>query len=920
MKNKILIVDGYNFLFRAYFAMNKFTRADGTPVGAVYGFVNMILNLRKKLHCTHFLLTFDTGKKTFRNDIYKDYKANRPPVPEDLIPQFSLVRQAAKSMGILVLEKDGYEADDIIATVSKRAEKQGYDVLIASSDKDLMQLINDNIVLYDGMKQKEIGEHEIKEKFDIKPTQILDLLAMTGDTADNVPGIPGIGPKTAAELINKYGDLETVLKHTDEITQNKRRQVLEENKERALLSKKLIKLNHEVPLDKTLKDMELTKIEHETFIPFLEEQQFESIKKRFINANGDIDNGHSTVKKRTKSPEIEYKKITNLDELDDIITQATWKGLIFAHLDANALVLSPQKRYIYYIPLKNKKQAIEHDDLFVPSTKEKIGGFEFADVAKKLAELFEDKSVTKIGCDIKGLIKAFVGKNIEMSPFHDIQVMSYILDAGKYKHELSNIIRFNLLGNIDEDEWYLKTDDKKLNLKEKMDILEKLEKGNKIDDYNTVHFELACFKIEAIGYLYELLKQRLLNENMSSIYERFERPLTRVLVDMEMNGISINLTKLKELSEDFEKKIRKTENEIYKLAGEEFNIGSPKQLGEILFDKMKLDGGKKTSKSGQFSTDSRILEELGLAGHEIAEKVLEWRHFSKLKSTYTDALQKQIDPKTHRVHTSFSNVNTATGRLSSNNPNLQNIPIRSEEGEQIRETFEAKKGYKLISADYSQVELRVLSHYANVKSLIQAFKDGKDIHAITGSQIFGVPESEIKKDLRRKAKAINFGIVYGISPFGLARNIKVSQDEAAKYIKAYFEKYPEIKQYMDESKKFAKEHGFVKTLFGRKCYINQNASKFEKGFAERLAINAPMQGTAADIIKKAMIDLYNELKDKKLDAKILLQVHDELIVEAKTEIADKVAKILVDRMEKAIVLSTPLKVDVGIGKNWKEIH
>ncbi|MFC1659551.1 DNA polymerase I [Pseudomonadota bacterium] len=922
MKNKILIIDGYSFLFRAYYAMQKLTRSDGTPTGAVYGFINMVLNIRKFLHCTHLLLTFDTGKKSFRNEIYKEYKAHRPPAPEDLIPQFPMVREAARSMGIKIIEKEGYEADDIIATVAKKAEAKDFDVVILSSDKDLMQLVNDNIVLYDGMKRKEIGVKEVKEKFDVKPEQILDLLSLMGDASDNIPGVPSIGPKTAAELINKYGSLEEVYQHIDEIKRGKRRAVLQENKDKAFLSKKLVALKDNVPLDAKLSDMILTEIAKNDFLNFLEKQEFTSIIHRFHLANGNIDNGNSSVKKNGKNYGFQ-KNIEKLEELDDLINSANSYGKLFFNFEESSIALSGEKHKIYCIPLKENAEIIE-GDLFSES-KEKSENknlFAIKDILKYLKKLFEDDSIIKIGYNIKEEIKVLKEYGIELNAYDDIQVISYCLDAGKIKHTFSNIIASNLLGKVRDGDWYLDFKHKKLSISEKQNIIENKEKGNLAKEYEENLFEILCFKIETISAVYQILKNRLHHENVAFIYSRFDHPLIKVLADMEMNGVAIDVVKLKNLSSDFDKIIKKTEKEIYKLSNSEFNIASPKQLSEVLFEKMKLPKGKKLKKSGDYSTNSKVLENLAIEGYKIADKILEWRHFTKLKSTYTDALPKQINPKTNRIHTTFSSVVASTGRLSSNNPNLQNIPIKSEEGTKIRSAFSSRRGYKLVGADYSQIELRILADYANVKKLKEAFKDEKDIHTNTASQVFGVDEKDVTSEMRRRAKGINFGIVYGISGFGLARQIRVTNEEANKYIKAYFEKYPEIKKYMEKMKKFAKENGFVETMFGRKCFINMNARGAERGFMERLAINAPMQGTAADIIKKAMIDLYVELKKGKLDAKVVLQVHDELIIEVKNEDVVETEKLLEKVMEKAAknALSIPLKVDVHSGNSWDEIH
>lgn len=948
-KNRLVLIDGYNFLFRAYYAIRHLTRSDGLPTGALFGFTRMLMNILVDIHSTHMAVVFDTGKKNFRHKIYPKYKANRPPAPEDLVPQFPLAREAVEALNVHILEKVGYEADDVIATLAARAAAKDFEVLIISSDKDLMQLVDSKISVYDAMKNKKIGINEVKEKWGVEPKKVLDILALTGDSSDNVPGVPGIGPKTALLLINKYGDTEGVIKNVDDIKQNKRRESIRENVENIRLSKQLINLDKNVDLGISVKDLATKDLHPETFLQFLKVHEFNSIAKKVEKAFGvkaedikepDLFRDHVKKPKQSKDPltpkkykttsKSVHKQITDLKELDEIIAKAEYDGKLFMDILTDkiefnskvlSIVLSPGEN-IYCVNVKDGKKQSENLDLFSSDSNQKdsLNSFDIKEILKKLKNILNDESVLKIGYDVKKQIKILNGYDVKIQSFEDVSVISYIVSAGLHSQNLSTIIYENLIRKKSKNQWHLPLEYKQMSIEAKTELLKDYEKGKTLTDLTKKQFEISCFYVEAVKELYAILKQEIYNKKLSSIYETFERPLTAILADMEITGVNVNIVELKKLSEDFTKKIAKLEKEIYKLADTEFNIGSPKQLNEILFQKMKIPAKKKSAKSGWYSTKSDILEQLGADGHKIATKILEWRHFSKLKTTYTDALPKIINKKTGRIHTTFSNITAATGRLSSVNPNLQNIPIRTEEGTKIRKAFVAKKGCKLVSADYSQVELRVLANYANVKNLIRDFNDKKDVHKTTAAKVFNVEENGVTKDMRRTAKAINFSIVYGTTAYGLAKRINSSNKEAKQYIENYFKVYPEIAEYMENSKEFAKKNGYVESMFGRRCHINLNVKGAQRGFAERLAINAPMQGTAADIIKKAMIDLHEKLKKSGSKAKIILQVHDELILEAPESEAEKTAKLLKEIMEKAFIFKVPLDVEVSVGKNWAEIH
>lgn len=899
---KLILIDGYGFVFRAYHALSRqnLTRPDGTPVGAVFAFTTMLLKTVAEHKSDYIAVVFDAGRANFRNEIYADYKANRPPAPDDLIPQFPIVREAVKALNLAILEKEGYEADDIIATYTKIGRQTGHEVLVISSDKDLMQLIADGVEMYDPIKSRKIGREEVLEKFGVAPEKVLDVLALMGDSSDNIPGVPGIGPKTAAELINQFGGLDEILARTSEIKQDKRRQVLEENADKARLSRKLASLHFDVPLDTDIEDLALKQTDNAEFVTFLKEQGFKSliakfdkevtaqnnapVKKSLNNSHNALINNADELKKWLNTIGEKYHLAVNIEH-----DPKSGQGIgIAVAVDGKAC----------YMPLE-VQQASAQTSLFGDETVTSSKNNSIQDVIKALADIFSEPSVTKIGHDLKPLIRQVKKAGINIANIDDVMIMSYTMEAGLHAHDIYNmIIRHDIF------------DGEELPDEKAFAVLEP-EKA--------MYF--ACKKASAILHMHKELKGRLLQNKLMALYEKMEKPLIMVLADMENAGIKIAPQQLKDLSENFTIEIKRLEEEVYKLAGVEFNIGSPKQMGEVLFEKLGLSGGKKSKKTGAYSTDVKVLQSLGADGHIIADKILEWRHFSKIKSTYTDALPKQMESD-GRIHTNFAMAVTSTGRLSSHDPNLQNIPIRTELGNKIRKAFIAEKGCKLISADYSQIELRLLAHIADIDILKQAFKNNYDIHSATASQMFGVDIKNVDSDLRRKAKTINFGIIYGISAFGLAERLGISRGEASDYIKQYFRQYPGIEAYMKQTVEFARKHSYVETIWGRKCYINgiNDRNPAMRQFSERAAINAPLQGSAADIIKKAMIKLAEKIEQDRLKAKILLQVHDELVIEAPENEAEKVALITKNIMENVISISVPTTVDVGVGNNWSDIH
>ena len=943
----LYLIDGSGYLFRAYHALPPLTRkSDGLPVGAVSGYCNMLWKLLEDMKSdapTHLAVIFDASEKTFRNDIYKEYKAHRPPAPEDLIPQFPLVRDATRAFGVSCVEMKGFEADDLIATYARLGREAGAKVTIVSSDKDLMQLVVDGKVeLYDTMKNKRLASAEVMEKFGVAPDKVIQVQALAGDSTDNVPGVRGIGVKTAAELINIYGDVETLLKRAGEIKQNKRRETLIENAENARISLRLVTLDDKVPLAVQPAEFAVHEPEPKDLIAFLKAMEFTSITKRVAVHFGveDADSiaaaptvahvAEAKIELPKAPPEAAairapinrdaYVTVTSAKELDAWVAKALAKGLIC--VDTETTSLDPMQAGLCgvslavtpgdacYIPCGHRKGDGTQLDLSAAADAGDIVQMREADVLARLGPLLENDSVLKVGQNLKYDALIFLQRGIRLNPIDDTMLMSYVLEGGLHGHGMDELSELHLSHTP-------------------IAFSEVTGKGKDKITFDCVPVaEATKYSAEDADVtlrLYLLFKQKLAQTGKRTVYETLERPLAMVLADMERAGITIDPDMLRRLSNDFGKTQSGLEGEIHKLAGQDFNIGSPKQLGEILFDKMKMEGGRKT-KTGAWSTDSDVLEEVAAEGHPIAKKVLEWRALAKLRGTYTEALPGFINPQTGRVHTSYAMASTTTGRLASSDPNLQNIPIRTEEGRRIRKAFIAAKGMKLISADYSQIELRLLAHIADIPQLKKAFADGLDIHAMTASEIFGVPVKDMPADVRRKAKAINFGIVYGISGFGLANQLGIAQSEASDYIKKYFARFPGIRDYMEATKEFARANGFVETLFGRRIHIREINSKIPgfRGGAERAAINAPIQGAAADIIRRAMIKLPGALADKNLSACMLLQVHDELIFEVLEKEAEATCKLVASVMEKAplpaVEISVPLLVEARAADNWDAAH
>ncbi len=913
------LIDGSGYIFRAYYALPPLTRkSDGLPTGAVSGFCSMLFklledsksnqNLQKP---THFAVIFDSARKTFRNEIYSDYKANRAEAPDDLAPQFDYIRKSVLAFNLPSLELINYEADDLIATYVEMILKEGAKVTIVSSDKDLMQLYKKNVRIYDPMKNKFISEEDIKNKFGVVASKVIDVQALAGDSSDNVPGVPGIGVKTAAELINKYGDLEKLLKSAHEIKQNKRREALIENKDKALISKRLVTLKSDAPVNKNLTDLELKSIDKDKLYKFLREMEFNRLLSSAISAYGEpnltsIKNEVKIEKNQKAINKKEYYLIENLEQIDNWITEAEELGEVAVDTETNSLdphqadlvgvSLSSKIGKACYIPIGHKSNKCIEKDL----------------VLKKLKPLLEDPSIKKIGQNIKFDFIVFFKHGINMTSMEDTMLMSYVLDAGKNRHNMDTLSEIHLNHKTISFKDLVGTGKKEINFSE-VDV-------EKAKDY-------AAEDADITFRLYKKFQKSLKDEKMINIYEIFEKPLLKILAFMEIEGVKIDNKFLESLSTKFEKKIAKIQNEVFKISKKEFNIASPKQLGEVLYNDLKIADLKKTKK-GSFATSASVLEDLAFKGHKFPQLVLDWRQVSKLKNTYSDSLPEHINPNTQRVHTSFLLAATTTGRLASSDPNLQNIPIKSEDGKDIRKAFIAKKDHVLISADYNQIEMRILADLADVKGLKKAFKNNEDIHSLTASQIFNVDIKKVNQDQRRKAKAINFGIIYGISQYGLAKQINVTNHEAEEFLNAYFSKFPEIKIYMDRTIKFCRKSGFVNNIFGRRShFININDKNYNiRNFQERAAINAPIQGSAAEIMRLAMIRLNKKLSDQKNQkTKMLLQIHDELIFETPKEEAKRISKIIIDEMSSVVKseqhsFSIPLTVDLNTGENWGTLH
>jgi DNA polymerase I len=972
----LFLVDGSGYIFRAYHAIRFEPRTpDGVHVNAVYGFCAMLWKLLKEMKQdekpTHLAVIFDKSEKTFRTEMYKEYKAHRPPPPDDLTPQFPLIREAVRAFEIPCIELAGYEADDLIATYARLACEAGATATIVSSDKDLMQLVNDCTVMYDTMKDVKIGIPQVMEKFGVGPDKVIEVQALIGDSTDNVPGVPGIGPKTAAELINTYGDLETVLKRAGEIKQEKRRQSLIENAEAARISKKLVTLDSNVPLEVPIEQLGVQEPDYQNLIAFLKSMGFKTLTQRVVEKTG-IDAAQIQVDSKApaapapagrtsgqgllafdtpapRTPTIGapgpseplttislaekriaalrnavfdatfYRTISSIAELKRWMARATETGVLAIKTETNTLdpmqaslcglglAVSPNEAV--YVPLGHR-DASDDDASGLFAAKLSAGQIGEREALDALKPILEDSCVVKIGHDIKRDIVVLACRGIALGAADDVMLMSYVLDAGKGAHDLDALVT----------RYFGRGSSRFLDVKNK-------DKAMFTHEATPIARAAAYVPEDAdvILRLWQAFKPRMAAEHVTSVYETLERPLPHVLSRMERRGISIDRDVLARLSNEFGKEQAELEQQINKIAGTQVNPGSPKQLGDILFGQLGLPGGTKT-KTGQWSTGARALEELAEQGHKLPQVILDWRQVSKLRSTYTEALPNYVNRETQRVHTSYALAATSTGRLSSSEPNLQNIPIRTEDGRKIRKAFIAAPGMKLISADYSQIELRLLAEVAHVPSLRKAFQDGIDIHAMTASEMFGVPVKDMPADVRRRAKAINFGIIYGISAFGLAAQLGIDRSEAGDYIKKYFERFPGIRDYMEESKAFCREYGYVLTLFGRKChYPDIKASNPSiRAFNERAAINARLQGSAADIIRRAMTRIEAELAAAKLSAQMLLQVHDELVFEAPDkEVADTIAlvrEVMEGAPHPAIALNVPLKVDARAAGNWDEAH
>ncbi len=919
------LIDGSAFIFRAYHALPPLTRkSDGLPIGAVSGFCNMLHRYIEGNTGpdapTHVAVIFDKGSHTFRNDLYDLYKANRDEMPEDLRPQMPLTRRATEAFNIACQEIEGYEADDIIATLAVQARAAGGRVTIISSDKDLMQLVGDGVEMLDAMKNKRIDREGVFEKFGVYPERVVDVQALAGDSVDNVPGAPGIGIKTAALLINEYGDLETLLERAAEIKQPKRRETLINHADQIRLSKQLVQLDENTPLGFTLDDLEVRDPVPEVLLPFLAEMEFRSLTKRIadqMGAEAPVIEGPQA----TEAPEQEkvpftpeaYETVRDVEALDRWISKIKDRGYVAVDTETTSLdemvaelvgiCLSTEPGEACYIPLGHK--STDGGDLFGGDTV-LDGQLPLQEVLDRLRPVLTDPSVIKIGQNMKYDMKILHRYGVRVDPIEDTMLLSYALHGGLHGHGMDALSE-RYLSHVP------------------IPIKTLLGTGKSAITFDRVPIEeatkYAAEDADITLRLWQMFKPRLAAAKVTRVYEGLERPLVPVLADMEMAGIKVNRDTLSRMSNAFAQKMAGLEAEIHEMAGEAFNVGSPKKLGEIMFDKLGYEGGKK-GKNGAYSTGADILEDLATI-HDLPKRVLDWRQLSKLKSTYTDALQDHINGDTGRVHTSYSIAGANTGRLASTDPNLQNIPIRSEEGRRIREAFIAEDGKILVSLDYSQIELRILAHMAGIEQLKQAFRDGLDIHAMTASEMFNVPLDEMTSDIRRQAKAINFGVIYGISGFGLARNLRIPRAEAQGFIDRYFERFPGIKEYMDETVKFAKEHNRVETLFGRVIHTPEiNAKGPTAGFAKRAAINAPIQGTAADIIRRAMVQMPDAISH--LPATMLLQVHDELLFEVSEDAVDDLITTAKGVMENAadpvVNLDVPLIVDAGQGANWAEAH
>jgi DNA polymerase I len=913
------LIDGSGYIFRAYYALPPLTRkSDGLPVGAVSGFCSMLFKLLEDSKSSenlqkpsHFAVIFDAARKTFRNEIYSDYKANRSEAPDDLAPQFEYIRKSVLAFNLPAVDLPNYEADDLIATYVEQILSKGAKVTIVSSDKDLMQLYKKDVRLFDPMKNKFVTSEDVVTKFGVGPEKVIDVQSLAGDSSDNVPGVPGIGVKTAAELINKYGTLEKLLNNAHEIKQNKRRETLIENKDKAIVSKKLVTLMKNVPVERNIEEFQLKKIDKDKLYKFLREMEFNRLLSSAISAYGkpELENNvieeipkqtHKSINKKN------YHLITKESEIDEWINEAEESGELAIDTETNSLDVHQADLVGISLSTKIGKAC------YIPIGHKSKGCLKKENVIKKLKPVLEDVSIKKIGQNIKFDFIILYKLGINMTSMEDTMLMSYVLDAGKNRHNMDTLSEIHLQHKTISFKEIVGSGKKEINFS---DV--ELDKA----------MEYAAEDADITYRLYKIFSKNIKLEKLSKIYEIFEKPLIKILAFMEIEGIKIDNNFLKILSSKFKKKIEKLQKEVFKISKKEFNIASPKQLGDIIYNDLKIAVLKKTRK-GSFATNASVLEDLAFKGHKFPQLILDWRQVSKLKNTYSDALPEHINPNTKRIHTSFLLAATTTGRLASSEPNLQNIPIKSEDGRDIRKAFIAEKGFTLISADYNQIEMRILADLADVNELKKAFKKNEDIHSLTASQVFNVDIKKVNQDMRRKAKAINFGIIYGISQYGLAKQINVSNFEAEEFLNAYFLRFPEIKMYMDNTIKFCRKSGYVSNIFGRRSYFNGiNDKNYNiRNFQERAAINAPIQGSASEIMRLAMIRLNKKLSEQKsLKSKMLLQIHDELIFEVKKDEMSKMMKIIKDEMISVAdsdfhSFSIPLTVDINSGDNWGSLH
>ncbi len=913
------LIDGSGYIFRAYYALPPLSRkSDGMPTGAVSGFCSMLFKLLEdsksndnKHKPTHFAVIFDSARKNFRNEIYSDYKANRSDAPDDLIPQFEFIRKSVKAFNLPSIELINYEADDLIATYVEQILKEGAKATIVSSDKDLMQLYKKNIRIYDPMKNKFISNEDVNNKFGVNPDKVIDVQALAGDSSDNVPGVPGIGIKTAAELINQYGNLENLLKNADKIKQNKRRETLIQNKDKAIVSKKLVTLKKDVPIKNKISEFQLKEIDKNKLYSFLREMEFNRLLSSAISTYGEIEFSNKTKdfdkeEKDYKISNKNYELIEKEEDIDKWLNEAEENGEIAVDTETNSL--DPHQAKLVGISFSTKIGRA----CYIPIGHTEGKNLDEKKVIKKIKSVLEDKSIKKIGQNIKFDYIIFYHRGINMNTIEDTMLMSYVLDAGKNRHNMDVLSEIHLDHKTIAFKDLVGTGKKQINFSE--------VKIDKAKDY-------AAEDADITFRLYKIFSKNIKLEKLLNIYEIFEKPLIKILALMEICGVKVDQKFLQLLSNKFEKKISNLEKEIYKVAKKEFKIGSTKQLGEVMYNEMKISSLKKTKK-GSYATSAQVLEDLAFKGHKLPKLVLDWRQVTKLKNTYSDSLQEHVNFKTKRVHTSFLLAATSTGRLASSDPNLQNIPIKSEDGKEIRRAFIAEKNNKLISADYNQIEMRILADLADVKELKKAFKNKEDIHSLTASQVFNKNINKVDADMRRKAKAINFGIIYGISQYGLAKQIGVSNIEAEEFLNSYFLKFPEIKDYMESTIKFCRKSGYVSNIFGRRTHITGiNDKNFNiRNFQERAAINAPIQGSASEIMRMAMIRISKKLDEiKESKCKILLQIHDELIFEAPKDDIKKYSQIIQEEMSSVKnsnlhSFSIPLLVDINVGNNWGDLH